>query len=95
MVSHMSRTIIPKQTVPVVIRTIDQRIEGLMHVLYNHRVTDVLNGVPEVFIPITSVRIHDAKTDTFIEEREFMAINKEHIVYLSEIGPRTDPPQET
>jgi len=94
MVSQMSRTIIPKQTVPVVVRTMDQRIEGLMHVLYNHRVTDVLNGVPEVFVPITSARIHDARTDALIEEREFMAINKEHIVYLFESGPRTDPPQQ-
>jgi len=93
MPTQMSRTVIPKQTIPVVLRTFEHRIEGVMHVLYNHRVLDVLNGLPEVFIPITSARIFKAETDALVAERAFLAVNKQEIVYLYEDGPRADAPQ--
>lgn len=91
----IAKTVIPKQTVPVVLRTGRHRIEGTMHVPYNHRVLDVLNGVPEYFIPITGVRIYDAATEDLVGEREFLAINKREIVFLYEAGPRQDPSPES
>jgi len=68
----------------------EHRIEGVMHVLYNHRVLDVLNGMPEVFIPITAARIFETATKELVAERAFLAVNKQEIVFLYEDGPRSD-----
>ncbi len=92
MTTQMSKTVIPKQMIPVVVRTAEYRIEGIMHVLYNHRVLDVLNGVPEMFVPITSARIYPATGETLLTERDFIAVNKNHIMFLYEVGAQSAAP---
>ncbi|MCX8038492.1 MAG: hypothetical protein N3D11_15835 [Candidatus Sumerlaeia bacterium] len=92
MATQISKTVIPKQMIQVILRTTEHRIEGVMHVLYNHRVLDVLNGVPELFVPITSARIYTATGETLLAERDFIAVNKNHIMFLYEVGEQSTMP---
>ncbi|MBM3334091.1 hypothetical protein FJY63_05465 [Candidatus Sumerlaeota bacterium] len=87
--NQLARTVIPKITVAVVVRTAEHRIEGLMHVLYNRRVSDELNSAAEAFIPITKARIYDLDSNTLERESDFIALNKKHVIYVHEVGPRT------
>ncbi len=77
---------VEKQCISVVIHTRDHRIEGKMHVSYNHRATDALNS-HEPFLPVTSVRVYDDK-GLMVIEREFVAVNKHEIVLLYECTDR-------
>jgi len=90
-VDQLARTVIPKMAVTVVVHTADHRIEGLMHVLYNRRVSDELNSVSETFIPITKARIYNIASNKLESEADFIAVNKSHVVYVYEVGPRTIP----
>jgi len=76
---------VEKQTLPIVVYTTGQRIEGFMHVTYHHRALDVLNS-PDPFLPVTAARIYDATTSVLLGERNFIAINKTHLVLLWEAG---------
>jgi hypothetical protein len=72
-----------KQSIPVVIETIQNRIKGKIHVLYNHRPSDLLNS-KEQFIAVTEATIYPLHDDKRIGERSFIAVNKQHIVTLHE-----------
>lgn len=85
---------IEKQVLPVVVYTTNRRIEGLMHVPYHHRALDVLNG-PEPFIPITKARIYDLGTDVVVAEQDFVAVSKNHLVFLYEAGKPRPPHSES
>ena len=78
---------VEKQALPVVIHTCSYRIEGKLHVKYNHRALDSLND-EDPFIPITSARVFDLEGLPMIE-RDFIAVNKREIVFLYE---STDQP---
>ena len=70
-----------KQTIPVVIETLQNRIKGKVHVLYNHRPSDLLNS-KEQFIAVTEATILGLHEDRCLGERPFLAVNKQHIVTL-------------
>jgi len=94
MLSQLSKAVIPKQIVPVILHTAEHRIEGMMHCLYNYRVSDMMNAIQENFIPITSARVYSLATNALIAEHEFIAINKQHIIFLYEHGKRWEKPEE-
>jgi len=57
-----------KQTIPVVIETLQSRIKGKVHVLYNHRPSDLLNS-KEQFIAVTEATIWSLHEDRCLGER--------------------------
>jgi hypothetical protein len=79
------RRYVEKQKLPVVVHTGVHRIEGLMHVTYHHRALDVLCSA-DLFLPVTEAKIFDTQTDKLVAERDFIAISKQHVVYLYEVG---------
>jgi hypothetical protein len=80
----MYKARVKKEKVPVTIQTLQNRIEGNVSLLPNMRITDALNQEGYHFIPITDVKIYSLKSGTLIDETEFLAINKYHVVLILE-----------
>jgi uncharacterized protein involved in tolerance to divalent cations len=60
------------------------RIEGYISVPEGVRASDFLNEQEHAFVSVVEARIYDWKGD-FIEDKEFMAVNKERISWMAEI----------
>ena len=71
---------------PVVIQTAQNRIRGNLHARENERIKDALN-VNELFIAITDARIFDIDGVLELKRSEFLAINRQHIVWIIEDKP--------
>lgn len=75
---------INKQTLNVVIFTKKYKIEGNIHVLYNHRALDILNE-RDSFIAVTKAKMSELGDDKKrFYEGDFLALNKNEIVMLYE-----------
>lgn len=74
---------INKQTLQVVLFTNNHKLKGHMHVLYNHRALDMLNA-RERFIALTDVTVSNINDGELLFKSEFIAINKNEIVFLYE-----------
>ena len=74
----------PTQPVKVVLSMPGFRVEGLISVPEGQRPSDYLNDQDKLFIAITDAKIYDWKGE-FLEEKDFIAINKERISMISEI----------
>lgn len=72
-----------KQTLQVVIYTRANRIEGTVHVLYSHRALDMLN-LKDQFIAVTDASIYPLEGVEVLYKGNFIAINKNEIVFLYE-----------
>ncbi len=80
----MYKTRVKKEKVPVKIQTLQNRIEGNVYLLPNTRITDMLNQEDYHFIPVTDAKIYSLKSGGLVDEAEFVAINKNHVVLISE-----------
>lgn len=80
----MYKTRVKKEKVPITIKTLQNRIEGNVYLLPNTRITDMLNQEGYHFIPITDAKIYSLKSGSLVDEMEFVAINKYHVVLISE-----------
>jgi len=60
------------------------RIEGYISVPEGVRASDFLNEQTQSFISVIDAKVYDWKGD-FIEDKEFMAVNKERISWMAEI----------
>ena len=80
----MYKTRVKKEKVPVKIQTLQNRIEGNVYLLPNTRITDMLNQEDYHFIPVTDAKIYSLKSEGLVDEAEFVAINKNHVVLISE-----------
>ena len=74
--------VIDKQAVPVEIRTAAGVIEANIHVMINHRPSDVLNDETG-FVALTEVRVTPIGGAP-PEQHAFLALNKDSIIYLHE-----------
>ena len=74
--------VIDKQSVPVVIATTAARIEASLHVMINHRPSDVLNDDSR-FIALTDATITPQDGGP-AERHPFLALNKASIIRLHE-----------
>lgn len=81
----MYKTRVKKEKVPVKIQTLQNRIEGNVYLLPNTRITDMLNQEGYHFIPITDAKIYSLKSGGLVDEAEFVAINKNHVVLILEM----------
>jgi hypothetical protein len=80
----MYKARVKKEKVPITIQTLQNRIEGNVYLLPNTRITDMLNQEGSHFIPITDAKIYSLKSGNLVDEAEFVAINKYHVVLISE-----------
>ena len=60
------------------------RLEGMISVPEGLRVSDFLNDEKSLFVSVTDIKIYDWKGE-FLEDKEFMAINKERITWIAEV----------
>ena len=75
---------VKKEKIPIKIQTLQNRIEGNVHLLPNTRITDMLNQEGYHFIPVTDAKIYSLKSGSLVDEAEFVAINKYHVVLILE-----------
>jgi hypothetical protein len=80
----MYKARVKKEKVPITIQTLQNRIEGNVYLLPNTRITDMLNQEGSHFIPITDAKIYSLKSGKLVDEAEFVAINKYHVVLILE-----------
>lgn len=72
--------VISKDTIPVVIQTIKQRIHGNLHIRPDQRLKDEINIVDQ-FIAITDGKIYSDEEDLLFK-CDFLTINRDHIVWI-------------
>ena len=82
MIDKKSLHYINKQTIRVEIVTERWLIEGFVHVLYNHRASDMLNS-KENFVAITDASVCSPE-NTPLFKKDFIAVNKDYIILLTE-----------
>ena len=60
------------------------RVEGLISVPDGQRPSDFLNSQRYKFIALTETKVYDWQGE-FLEDKEFLAINKERVSWIAEI----------
>ncbi len=79
--------VVRKEPIQVVIQTRNNRIHGTMHKRSDHRMIDKLNKA-EAFIPLTAVTVMDVNGKTELLKNDFLALNREEIIWLIEMGEK-------
>ena len=60
-----------------VVLVVDQwRIEGLMHVLSQSRLTDALNSKSKDFLAVTEAKVYDVMTNKLLFQAEWLDVNR-------------------
>ncbi len=77
------KTVVSKEQVSAIIGTSGEKIEGMIHKIPQNRLLDMLNHDSEPFIPISQARVYCKTTGKLMFETDFIAVNKSHIVFLS------------
>ncbi len=77
MVQSKNVHFVNKQTIPVVFETLQNRIKGKVHLLYNRRPSDLLNS-KEQFIAVTGATIFGLHEDRCLGERPRISITSGH-----------------
>jgi hypothetical protein len=80
----LSSRVIDKQPFRVEILTPDWRIEADIHIMINHRPSDVLNDQFR-FVPLTNATL-TPRGGGEAAEIQFLALNKDSILYLRELA---------
>ena len=75
---------------PVIIQTAHNRIHGNLHTRENERIKDAVNS-SEPFIAITNVQIFDADGVIEMKKSDFLAINRNNIIWIIESKSPTGP----
>jgi hypothetical protein len=73
------------EPVPVTVYLEHWRIEGTLFRLPKLRVTDTINQAP-AFIPLKDVTVFPLNSDTPAMTKPFLAVHKDHIVFVTEKG---------
>jgi hypothetical protein len=72
--------VVTKRPVPVHIHTNNQLIRGIVHIRPDERLKDELNAA-EMFIAVTEAKVYDL-SGMFLYHCSFLALNRQHIVWL-------------
>jgi len=76
--------------VKVTVRTANELIDGQLAKMPGGRLLDLLNTDNETFIAITDATVRNAVTGDLISEVNFLAINKQQIVFMYDEGEAPD-----
>lgn len=72
--------VVTKDPIPVIIQTLLHRIEGILYIKPDDRVTDAVNS-EEKFIALTEVSIINAQGKIIIET-DFLLVNRDQIIWM-------------
>lgn len=82
---------IKKNKLKTCIRTSRESIEGIIFILPQLRLLDMMNNKSEPFIAVSDATICSAADGKLLYQTDFMAVNKNHVVHISgEIVPEDD-----
>jgi hypothetical protein len=85
----MYKARVKKERFDVIIRTLEEQIEGTVFVMNEMRLLDMLNKSDEDFIAVANARVYDQSTGKLMFQADFLAQNKSQIVFIAE---RCKPP---
>lgn len=81
---------VKKIKINTIIRTAGEKIEGDVHCLPNMRLLDLMNSDADKFIPVSTVAVYDDESGKLLYQVPFMAVNKNHIIVISETSASTE-----
>lgn len=82
---------IKKNKLKTCIRTSRESIEGIIFILPQLRLLDMMNNKSEPFIAVSDATICSAADGKLLYQTNFMAVNKNHVIHISgEIVPEDD-----
>lgn len=82
---------IKKNKLKTCIRTSRESIEGIIFILPQLRLLDMMNNKSEPFIAVSDATICSAADGKLLYQTDFMAVNKSHVVHISgEVVPEDD-----
>jgi len=79
--------IISKVTIPAMIQTTQQRIQGLVHIRPNMRFKDELD-MDEPFLAVTAAKVFNAAGEILFEA-DFISVRRSQIVWVLPIDDKT------
>lgn len=80
--------IISKKSVPVIIQTATNRIEGLVHVRRGERLSDELEQETN-FLAVTEAKIYGAENQ-ILYRTEFLSVAKENVIWIFPVNGETE-----
>lgn len=81
---------VAKDTLPALIRTVDQVIIGHVYVRPEKRLKDDLNEDVSRFLPVTDARVYDAADESLLYHSSFLLVAYQHIVMISPLDAMED-----
>jgi hypothetical protein len=83
--------IISKVTVPAMIQTTQQRIQGLVHIRPNGRFKDEMD-TDEPFLAVTAAKVFDQAGEVLFEA-DFISVRRSQIVWVIPMEDKTQSPE--
>ena len=81
---------VAKDTLPALIRTVDQVIVGHVYVRPDRRIKDDLSEDTSRFLPVTDARVYRAADETLLYHSSFLLVAYQHIVMISPLDALAD-----
>lgn len=82
---------IKKNKLKTCIRTSRESIEGIIFILPQLRLLDMMNNKSELFIAVSDATICSAADGKLLYQTDFVAVNKNHVIHISgELVPEDD-----
>ena len=78
------KNLIKGERIRVTVETTKYRISGKVFVRYDLRLSDLLNETREGFLVLTDVQVFSLTDDAILYEKDFLAVNKNQIVLVSQ-----------
>lgn len=78
------KTMVKKEKINTIIRTAGEKIEGVVYILPNTRLLDLLNSDRELFIPVSEAKVYSESSGRMLYESEFIAVNKNQVIVIAE-----------
>lgn len=73
---------VEKEKFRAVIFTDNLRIEGVIHLLPQERMTDYLAETEKTFIPVTDATVSNINTGEVLHTTDFLSLNKNEVMVL-------------
>ena len=80
------KSVVKKDRINTIIRTPKEKIEGYVFLLPNTRLLDLLNSTKDFFIPVSEAQVFDESTGKLLYASDFVAVNKNHVIVITEQG---------
>lgn len=76
---------IEKEQFEAVIFTENLKIEGVIHLLPQERMTDYLGATEKTFIPVTNATVSSINTGKLLHSTKFLSLNKNEVTVICPI----------